>query len=52
MNKLTIDLSEVYEAMYQSFINYDEEYAFYGRILSKYSCNSLVEIGCATGHLV
>lgn len=51
MNKLYNDLSEVYEAMYQSFINYDEEYAFYSQILSKYNCQSVVEIGCGTGHL-
>jgi SAM-dependent methyltransferase len=51
MNTLYSNLSEVYEAMYQSFINYEEEYAFYSQILSKYNCNSLVEIGCGTGHL-
>jgi SAM-dependent methyltransferase len=51
MNKLYKDLSEVYEAMYQSFINYDEEFAFYSQILLKYKCNSLIEIGCGTGHL-
>lgn len=51
MNKLYSDLSEVYEAMYQSFIDYNEEYALYSQIMSKYNCNSLVEIGCGTGHL-
>jgi SAM-dependent methyltransferase len=51
MNTLYNDLSEVYEAMYQSFIDYREEYAFYSAILSKNSCTSLVEIGCGTGHL-
>lgn len=51
MNKLYSHLSEVYEAMYQSFINYEEEYAFYSQILSNYHCKSVLEIGCGTGHL-
>jgi SAM-dependent methyltransferase len=51
MSNLYTNLSAVYEAMYQSFINYDEEYLFYSKLLTKYNCTSLLEIGCGTGHL-
>ncbi len=51
MNNLYGDLSRVYEAMYQTFINYEEEYAYYSAILNKYSCHSVAEIGCGTGQL-
>ena len=37
--------------MYQTFINYDEEYFFYADILNEYNCRSLVELGCGTGSL-
>jgi SAM-dependent methyltransferase len=37
--------------MYQSFINYQEEYDFYSSLLKKYKCQSLVEAGCGTGSL-
>jgi SAM-dependent methyltransferase len=51
MSNLYTNLSAVYEAMYQSFINYEEEYLFYSNLLTKYNCTSLLEIGCGTGHL-
>jgi SAM-dependent methyltransferase len=51
MSNLYSNLSVVYEAMYQSFINYNEEYLFYSNLLTKYNCTSLLEIGCGTGHL-
>ena len=51
MTKLYTQLAEVYEAMYKSFINYDEEFDFYSKILLKYQCNKLLEIGCGTGNL-
>lgn len=51
MGALYKNLSSVYEAMYQSFINYEEEYTFYSSLITKYNCQSLVEIGCGTGHL-
>jgi SAM-dependent methyltransferase len=51
MSNLYTNLSVVYEAMYQSFINYDEEYLLYSNLLTKYNCSSLLEIGCGTGHL-
>lgn len=37
--------------MYQSFINYKEEYDFYAGIITKYTCTSLLEIGCGSGNL-
>jgi ubiquinone/menaquinone biosynthesis C-methylase UbiE len=51
MSSLYDDLSEVYEAMYHSFIDYDEEFSFYKKILLRHMCNSLLEIGCGTGNL-
>ena len=35
MANLYTDLAEVYEAMYQTFIDYEEEYQFYADILKK-----------------
>ncbi len=51
MNQLYSQLSEVYAAMYQSFINYEEEFYFYHQLLAKYHCSSVLEIGCGTGNL-
>ncbi len=51
MSKLYSQLAAVYQAMYQCFINYDEEYDFYSKILLKYQCRSILEIGCGTGNL-
>ncbi|WP_299442620.1 class I SAM-dependent methyltransferase [uncultured Aquimarina sp.] len=49
--KLYSKLSEVYEAMYTTFINYEEEYKFYNKILSKHKKLNLLEIGSGTGNL-
>lgn len=51
MNQLYSQLSEVYAAMYQSFINYEEEFYFYHQLLVKHHCSSVLEIGCGTGNL-
>jgi len=51
MNNLYTDLAEVYEAMYATFINYKDEYAFYSEIFKKYHKNHLLEIGSGTGNL-
>ena len=51
MHNLYTDLAEVYEAMYQTFINYEEEYLFYSHLLKEGGCHSIVEIGCGSGHL-
>ena len=51
MSNLYKSLAEVYEAMYKTFINYDEEFALYSSLIKKYHCTSVVEIGCGTGNL-
>jgi SAM-dependent methyltransferase len=51
MPSLYKSLSTVYEAMYQTFINYEEEYNFYSGLLAKYNAHSVLEMGCGTGHL-
>jgi SAM-dependent methyltransferase len=51
MNNLYTIHPDIYEMMYQTFINYDEEYAFYSGKLKKYNSKSVVEPGCGTGHL-
>jgi SAM-dependent methyltransferase len=51
MSALYKSLSTVYEAMYQTFINYEEEYIFYSGLLAKYNAYSVLEMGCGTGHL-
>ncbi len=51
MANLYGNLANVYEAMYHSFINYKEEFAFYSNQLKKYKCQSLLEVGCGTGNL-
>ena len=44
-------LEHIYDAMYQTFINYEEEYIFYNGILNKYNSGDLMEIGSGTGNL-
>jgi SAM-dependent methyltransferase len=51
MSSLYNNLAEIYEGMYQTFINYDEEFDFYSSILEKYHCSSVLEAGCGTGNL-
>ncbi|WP_258931869.1 class I SAM-dependent methyltransferase [Flavobacterium oreochromis] len=45
------EMAEIYDIMYQSFINYNEEYIFYKKILDQYNCHNTLEIGAGTGHL-
>lgn len=52
MNNLYTTLATVYEAMYHSFINYEEEYQFYSKVIKRYGKTEVVEIGCGTGNLV
>ena len=52
MSQLYQELAPVYEAMYQTFINYQEEYLLYSSLLKKYGKKQVVEIGCGTGNLV
>lgn len=52
MNNLYADLAEVYEAMYQTFIDYEQEFACYTQLLGDQGGgSSLLEIGCGTGNL-
>ncbi|MFK7937524.1 MAG: class I SAM-dependent methyltransferase [Saprospiraceae bacterium] len=51
MTNLYQDLASVYEAMYQTFIDYEEEYLFYANLLRKYAKQEVLEIACGTGNL-
>ena len=51
MNTLYSNLSEIYESMYQTFINYEDEFVFYSSIVKRYHCQSVLEAGCGTGNL-
>ncbi len=44
-------MAEIYDAMYQAFIDYDKEYAFYNNLLQKNNPKSILEIGSGTGNL-
>lgn len=44
-------MAEIYDVMYQSFVDYDEEYTFYQRILQTHGASSVLELGCGTGNL-
>ncbi|MGB6269141.1 MAG: class I SAM-dependent methyltransferase [Olleya sp.] len=41
----------IYDNMYQTFIDYKEEYLFYSTVLNKYKKKSVLEIGSGTGNL-
>jgi len=51
MTQLYTTYAELYHKMYQSFIDYDEEYQFYKGLLDKNGVNNILEIGCGTGQL-
>ncbi|MGL2986772.1 class I SAM-dependent DNA methyltransferase [Flavobacterium sp. RSSA_27] len=44
-------MAGIYDAMYQTFIDYNEEYKLYNNILQKHHCNSVLELGSGTGNL-
>lgn len=44
-------MAAIFDAMYQSFIDYDEEYEFYNKLIQEKNCSSLLEIGSGTGNL-
>lgn len=44
-------MAAIFDAMYQSFIDYDEEYEFYNRLIQEKNCPSILEIGSGTGNL-
>ena len=49
--KLYTDYADLYHKMYQSFIDYDDEYRFYKALLSKHEARNILEVGCGTGQL-
>lgn len=51
MNDLYVSLADVYDGMYRTFINYDDEFKLYGEILKASQCTEVLEIGCGTGNL-
>ena len=51
MNNLYSELSGLYDSMYQTFIDYKEEFEFYNSILAKHNCRSVIEIGCGSANL-
>src|ERR1041385_3079961 len=51
MNDLYTSLADVYDGMYRTFINYDDEFKFYSEILKANQCAEVLEIGCGTGNL-
>ena len=51
MNNLYTIHPDIYEMMYQTFINYDEEFSYYSDKLKKYNAGSVIELGCGTGSL-
>lgn len=44
-------MAAIYDAMYQTFVNYDEEYAFYNNLIQENKSSSILEIGSGTGNL-
>lgn len=45
------DMAAIFDAMYQSFIDFDQEYEFYNELLQQSHCESLLEIGSGSGNL-
>ena len=41
----------IYDMMYQTFIDYNNEYLFYSKILDTYNKSNVLEIGCGSGNL-
>jgi ubiquinone/menaquinone biosynthesis C-methylase UbiE len=44
-------MAAIYDAMYQSFVDYDEEYDFYNAFIQENNCKTRLEIGSGTGNL-
>ena len=44
-------MAQIFDAMYQVFIDYDEEYQFYIQLISETKSINVLEIGCGTGNL-
>ncbi|MFT5244377.1 MAG: ubiquinone/menaquinone biosynthesis C-methylase UbiE [Psychroserpens sp.] len=44
-------MAAIYDAMYQRFVDYDEEYDFYNSFIQGNNCKTILEIGSGTGNL-
>ena len=44
-------MAAIYDAMYQTFVDYDEEYTFYNHLIQENNSSSILEIGSGTGNL-
>lgn len=44
-------MAAIFDAMYQTFINYDEEHQFYNHLLKENNCKCILEVGSGTGNL-
>ncbi|MDR7370698.1 class I SAM-dependent methyltransferase [Flavobacterium aquidurense] len=44
-------MAAIYDAMYQTFVNYDEEYIFYNNLIQENNSSTILEIGSGTGNL-
>lgn len=51
MTKLYTSLARIYHEMYQSLFNYKEDFSNYHKLLQKYKCNTILELGCGSGNL-
>jgi SAM-dependent methyltransferase len=45
------EMAAIFDAMYQTFIDYDEEYHFYNTLIQEYRAQTILEIGSGTGNL-
>lgn len=50
-DRLYKDLASVYEAMYYTFIDYEEQFNFYNAIRLQYNKKSILELACGSGSL-
>ena len=44
-------MAAIYDAMYQTFVDYDEEYTFYNNLIQENKGLNILEIGSGTGNL-
>jgi SAM-dependent methyltransferase len=44
-------MAAIFDAMYQTFIDYDEEYQFYNTLIQENHCKTILEIGSGAGNL-
>lgn len=51
MSKLYSKLAQTYHEFYQSIFDYRSEFKLYCKILQKYGCKKVLEIGCGSGNL-